>query len=89
MKKDYIIHKAAVKKLYHNLDSVIKKYNMKEKRFIMFGSSIICGMIIDYLERNHISVFAIIDNDGARNGKTVYGIVNYIICVIISSQVLC
>lgn len=69
----YIVHNEALSLFYHNMDQLVQDCQNTDNQLVMFGSSQISGMIIDYLEKKSLFVDAIIDNNPTRKDKTVYG----------------
>lgn len=69
----YKRQRKALDAFYENLAGIVEQYNTK-KKWIVFGSSRISGMIIHFLRVKGIVVDAIIDNDEMRQGKKAFGI---------------
>ena len=72
MQKSYTIYTKAITILYKNLDAIVQDYKNTDQKIIMFGSSLLCGMIIYYLEKKSLPVTAIIDNNKKRRGQMIY-----------------
>lgn len=68
------IYDIALKKFYGGLDSLIENKCLENKYVIMFGSSLVAGMVMSYLEMKGIIVDAIIDNDKTRENTRISNI---------------
>lgn len=73
---DYVIHRNAVDKFYHNLDIILKELNSNNK-IVIFGTNKVSGMMAHYLIKNGKNVYALIDNDTVRQGQRIFGIKVY------------
>lgn len=67
------IHKYALKIFKNNMHDIIEKYKNSNRKFIMFGTSIISEMIVNELKETPLDISFIIDNSESRQGMIVYG----------------
>lgn len=74
---EFKIHNAALTAFYRGLDNLAEGEVLKDKYVIMFGSSLVAGMVISYLNMKGIIVDAIVDNDKTRENTQVCETVIY------------
>lgn len=77
MDKCFETHTYALDIFKKNMNEIIAKYSDTGRKIVMFGTSIIAEIIVEYLNNTPLDVSFIVDNDVKRQGKEVYGKIVY------------
>lgn len=73
MDKYFEIHTYALNIFKKNMSEIIAKYSDAGRKIVMFGTSIIAEIIVEYLKNTALDISFIVDNDKKGHGEEVYG----------------